>query len=453
MSEEQVLVHNPMIPYHPEDCSLYFTGYGFADPWEFTGWRKEQLSWKESAYLCAALSPSTVYRIKGPDALRFLQDNCTNNFKNFPVGKSRHGVICREDGILMVDGVILRTAEDDFITYWLAPYLSYLLEVVEKGKYDCVGEDLSSQEFFYQVAGPRSLEILEQACEEDLHDIPFLGHRLSHICGHEVRILRLGMAANLSYEVHGDVSYCAEVYDHLWECGKPYGMLKIGQRTFMMNHTENGFPQAYYHFPYPWSADKDFEEYLNFNASEITVGELLGSMGDDIEKRYVNPIELGWERTVDFGHDFPGHDALKKIAEGPHRHMVTLEWNVEDVVDVYASQFDKENEPYDDMDLPNDRDWKPTYNYLADRVEDADGNEIGISFGRMMSVYYREMISLACVAEDHSDLGDEVFVIWGQPGHRQKRIRAKVARFPYMTVGSNRTFDIESIPHYQGGAK
>ena len=27
--------------------------------------------------------------------------------------------------------------------------------------------------------------------------------------------------------------------------------------------------------------------------------------------------------------------------------------------------------------------------------------------------------------------GTEVAVLWGQPGHRQKRIRAKVAQFPY----------------------
>ena len=37
----------------------------------------------------------------------------------------------------------------------------------------------------------------------------------------------------------------------------------------MMNHTENGFPQAYYHFPYPWGEDKDFTEYVTKSGAAL----------------------------------------------------------------------------------------------------------------------------------------------------------------------------------------
>ncbi|EET60300.1 hypothetical protein BRYFOR_07860, partial [Marvinbryantia formatexigens DSM 14469] len=42
---------------------------------------------------------------------------------------------------------------------------------------------------------------------------------------------------------------------------------------------------------------------------------------------------------------------------------------------------------------------------------------------------------------------EEVVVLWGDKGHRQKEIRAKVAPFPYYNGDfRNETFDTEKIP-------
>ena len=37
-------------------------------------------------------------------------------------------------------------------------------------------------------------------------------------------------------------------------------------------------------------------------------------------------------------------------------------------------------------------------------------------------------------------------VLWGQPDGPQKRIRARVARYPYFDATNNRDFDVETIP-------
>ena len=60
----------------------------------------------------------------------------------------------------MIDGIIMRTAEDEYYSNWLEPYIGYALQ---KGNYDAVGENITGQVFLFQVAGPRSLEILEKA--------------------------------------------------------------------------------------------------------------------------------------------------------------------------------------------------------------------------------------------------------------------------------------------------
>ena len=86
--------------------------------------------------------------------------------------------------------------------------------------------------------------------------------------------------------------------------------------------------------------------------------------------------------------------------------------------------------------------------YHADLVLAADGAEIGFSAGRIESVTYQRMISLGFIAREHAALGTEVTVIWGNPGTRQKPIRARVARFPYLTGERNEAIDVSALPRW-----
>lgn len=446
MNKQDTLTMVPTIPYE-YDVDKFIDKFGALVPLEFTGWRDETMAWKNSAYLGAVISVSPTFRIKGPDTIKFLSDHFVNGFKDFAIGTARHGIMCNDEGLDMMDGVILRTAEDEVYTYWLQPYIGYCFQ---KRKYNAAGEDISFTVFLYQVAGPRSLEILEKASGDNLHDVKFFHHRMSKIAGHDVRILRLGMAGTLAYEVHGAMENAHDVYKAIFGAGKEYGMKKLGQIAYMMNHTEDGFPQANYHFGFPWYEDPDFAKYLNerpgagfFNYEPI----LVGSMGNDIKLRYRNPVELGWANRINFDHDFAGRAALEKIVANPKRQMVTLEWNTEDVADVYASQL-RDEEPYQHMDRPNDMYYEPSprWFYHADQVL-RNGKLVGISSGRSMSQFYHRMISLSSIDVEHASLGTEVIVLWGNPGTRQKEIRAKVARFPYLQEERNDVVDVSKIPY------
>jgi glycine cleavage system aminomethyltransferase T len=171
---------------------------------------------------------------------------------------------------------------------------------------------------------------------------------------------------------------------------------------------------------------------------------LKGSIGgSDIEKWYRDPVELGWGRVVRFDHDFIGADALSKIVENPRRKMVTLEWSVDDILDIHRSQY-QGGEPYRDISTPNDLSYFRGV-MRADKVL-KNNKEIGISTGRMNSYFYRNMISICSVDAEFSDLGTEVVVLWGDEGTRQKEIRAKVARYPYVDKDRNETVDVSTIP-------
>jgi vanillate/3-O-methylgallate O-demethylase len=455
MTEQVFIPFNPVIPFHGDVKSFAMLG-PIQGPMEYNGWREEAQSWKEGAYLGAAISLSPIYVLKGPDAERFFTENFVNDFAHLAPGGFRHGIMCDEQGRIFMDGVIMRITEDEFYTCWLAPAIDYRLS---KGSYDVVGEDLSGRRFLFQVAGPRSLEILERATGEDLHDITFGHHRPASMGAAEVRIFRLGMAGSLAYEVHGNVADGQDVYNAIWEAGRGLGLQKLGQIAYMLNHTEDGFPQAYYHFPYPWYEDPDFATYLATrpaSAFYMYAPRLLGSMGDDIKRRYVTPFDTGWENRIKWEHDFVGKAALQEMAKAPRRTVVTLEWNAEDVVDVYASQF-RDEEAYEPIaDRPNDIRYDPgtidqatgqmrTFTYHQDKVL-KDGREVGFSSGREVSQTYHRMISLGFIERDLARLGVEVVVVWGSPGSRQKEIRATVARFPYLQVERNDKVDVDKIP-------
>lgn len=437
-----------------EGMFTLFAAGAVRNPYEYDGFRAEILASKETAHIGTALhGHSPVYDVSGPDSLAFLRSVCVNSFRAFEVGQLRHAVLCNQKGQILTDGVIARIAEDTYRTYWLAPVLEYRL--IHSGL-NVHGSDRTHSEFFFQVAGPRSLEILEQAAQEDLHDIRFARHRLSSIAGVAVRIVRLGMAGGLAYELHGNIADAETVYRAVWEAGRPFGLKKLGQLAYMMQHTEAGFPNINLHYPLPWYEDPDLAAFFDTRPAANFYNkyrELVGSVGEELEPRFLTPFQVGWGKLVDFGHEFIGREALLKEAEADNRTAVTLVWNEDDVADLFASQFrGRDVEPYDSIeerpvDMYFNLNGHTGFVYHADWVLDESGGKIGISTGRLNSVYYRRMISIGFIDKAHAEPGTALAVLWGRPGTPQKKVRATVARLPYFDLPSNSGIDVETIPH------
>lgn len=425
---------------------------GVVLPFEYTGVEDEVTAAKTSAWIGTQLMTSPVYDVKGPDAVKFLNSVCVNDFTTLGYKGIRHAIICNAKGQILTDGVVMRLAEDTYRTYWLNPPIDFFLQT---SGMDVTGEVTTGQEYFIQIAGEKSLEILEKACETDLHDIKFATHRMTTICGLPMRVLRLGMAGNLAYEVHGPMADFETVYRRIWEVGQALGARKLGMLAYSgPNHTEGGFPNILIHYPMPWfDSDPALTQYMteNLHLSFFNYNiRLKGSVGDDLQARFVTPYDVGWGNLVNFNHEFTGKQALQAIAQNPPRTVVTLEWNAEDVGEVFASQFrGPDVAPYERIDMPVDMYYQDNvvgwpaegYIYRADKVL-ADGKWIGISSGRTRSYYYRAMISLAFIDPAYAVEGRELTLVWGTPGTPQKEIRVKVARYPYNDLPNNAARDV-----------
>ncbi|MGW5106024.1 hypothetical protein [Nocardia sp. NPDC004123] len=460
MKRDIRFAHTPAMPYNPAVNNYVSRGglSGVMLPYEITGWENESLSWKQDCYLHTMLSGTGKNVIlRGPGAEALLSYAFVNNFalEKFPVGAAKHVVTCSPAGNIGADGMCLRLAEDTFEMNVRQPFVSMY---AESGRFDVEPfEPHSSQGLIFQLGGPRSLEVLEHAACEDLHDLRFMRFRTAHILGHPVRVVRMGMAGTLSYEIHAySLEHVTELFDEIVRVGQQFGLRVLGRLAYMSNHTENGYPQQGLHFMSDWS-DPAVRAYLDghnhaIDGGDVYTAELRGSLKDQGRPAYrLNPFEAGWGRSINWEHEFVGREALLSIRDNPQtRKVVTLEWDPHDLLEVVKTYFDDTPGVAPHMQFPQNLLDSPSGNF-QDKVVDGVGNLIGKSAGRLYTLHYKKMISLGFLDPAFTEIGSEVTVIWGEPETRQIPVRATVTRFPYLDLPPNAKFDIDGIPSYDAG--
>lgn len=425
---------NPITDFLRNLPAAYHPGWGGP---EYTDWQDEQMSWKETCYL-GDWSFLWDVEVSGPDALKLFADTGTNSVENFPIGKAKHLVQCVETGKVVAEGVLLRMSEDVFRTQSSTAFWSTFM--LEKGDYDASWKEIRT--FQLQVSGPNALAVCEKVTGEKLDDIGFMCFREVTIAGCKAYAVRQGMAGEIGFEFHGDESDKPTVTAAILDAGEEFGIRRLGRRTAMINHLEAAFPTGMWHYlnnAFTPLAE-GYNEFIEANFDTNGVGpKLNGSFdGDDIEEYTFSPFELGWGRCVKFDHDFVGREALEKEKEsGDYRRRVTLEYNSEDLVEIYASLFTT-GETYDFIDMPHPQRWGA----WADEVR-LDGQPAGIASMPGYSYYFRKMLALAFVDPAACEPGTEVEVVWGAPGRPQKLIRATVAPAPYKK--DNRRTDLKSV--------
>ena len=436
---QHLIPHSPMVPVNPMTMRYEFAFGGFS-PSEYTSWMDESLSWKEACYI-GDWSFLTKIRITGPDALKFFSDSSINSFAKFAIGQAKHCVMCNEDGKVMAEGVLMRNGEEDFL-YTGGPNLIWAQYLLDRGGYNAKAEEIGAGHFAFQVSGPKALFAMEKVTGEDLRDIKFMRFREATIAGRPVRMLRQGMAGELGYEVHGAAEDALAVYEAVFAAGQEFGMRRLGVRAFGVNHVEACFATTGIDYAAAMFGERE-QEFLkdwvmpNAPGYAFMAQAFRGSFSDnDVSAMYRSPVELGWAKSVKPDHDFIGRDALAKELADPPRKIVTLEWNGEDVLDIYGALF-RDGEVYELPEMP-----RAFSGIVADLVTGPDGTS-GVSTSACYSVFFRKMLSLCVIDTPSSEPGTEVTVRWGDPGGPQKDIRAVVAPAPYKQ--DNRRVDVSAL--------
>jgi vanillate/3-O-methylgallate O-demethylase len=88
------LPHAPAVPLARKVPTYTRFGTTF-EPWEYTDWIDESMSWKETVYI-GDWSPLEKFRVKGPEALKFFSSIAVNSFAKFDVGQAKHIILCNK---------------------------------------------------------------------------------------------------------------------------------------------------------------------------------------------------------------------------------------------------------------------------------------------------------------------------------------------------------------------
>lgn len=159
-----------------------------------------------------------------PYLKKIKQDVCVNrDYAALKIGGSRH--------------VITRRGEEHFTTYCMYSLIGFAMS----GQWDVKIEFVD--EFFFQVDGPKSLQILEKAFDTDFHDLKFGRNKGITFNGCELMVHRLGMSGALAYEMHGSPEYADMIYETLLKAGEEFDIRRLGTRQYCVyNHTPGGYP-------------------------------------------------------------------------------------------------------------------------------------------------------------------------------------------------------------------
>ena len=416
-------------------------------PPAFTNWRDEQRAWRESAVLFDQSHHMPELFLKGPDALRLLTRLGINSFAGFTADRAKQFVACTPQGHVIGDCVLYNLGDGSFELVSGMTVLNWVHYQADAGGYDVsvVRDDPtpynpkgSRTKYRFQLSGPRAQAILDAAVG-GAPEVPFFRTARVTIAGRDVLALGHGMAAHRSVELSGPYDDMDAVRDAIMHAGEPHGLLRGGTQAYFSATLESGW------IPYPLpgiytdDALRGFREWLPADGWEASQ-QLGGSFySADIEDYYVTPWDLGYGRILKFDHDFTGRAALEKLAGQPRRSKVTLVWNTDDVLRVYASQFG-DGPRYKSLGFPLAVFGWPHY----DEVRAPDGRLVGLSTQCGYSANEGAVLSLAMLDHDHARPGTQVELTWGEPGggsrkphverHEITRIRATVAPVPYAAV-------------------
>jgi vanillate/3-O-methylgallate O-demethylase len=414
---------------------------------EFSNWRDEQRAWKETCALFDQSHHMTDLYVEGPEALKLFSDLGVNSFKNFKVNQAKQFVACNHDGYVIGDAILFYLDENKFNLVGRPPahnWVQYNLQTrgykasAERDERSAVNQG-RRKTFRYQIQGPNALRVMEKVMGKSAPDIRFFNMDVVTIAGRDVRALRHGMVGQPGWELFGPWEQGDEVRNAIVEAGQEFGIRQVGSRAYPTTCLESGWIPSPLPAIYVGEEMKGYRQWLSTKSYEA-MASLGGSFYSDvITNYYLTPYDLGYGPFVKFDHDFVGRQALEEKVNNQKRKKVTLVWNGEDIARVFGSLYRDDGDIAKYIDLP-----LANYSTLPYDKVLKNGKIVGLSTYTGYTYNERAMISLAVVENEHSEVGTEVALVWGEEGrgsskptverHVQASIRATVAAVPYAQV-------------------
>ncbi|MEP7033212.1 MAG: glycine cleavage T C-terminal barrel domain-containing protein [Actinomycetota bacterium] len=244
-------------PWHADHGAVFENVGQWKRPWFFprTGEDLDEAVRRECLAVrtgVGMMDASTLGKIEvvGPDAAVFLDRMYTNRMSNLAVGSIRYGLMCGLDGMVMDDGVAMRSAEDRYLVTTTTGGAAKVLDRFEEWlqtewndlRVYCTS--VTEQWAVVAVNGPRARDVVAAAGTDiDLSAEAFPHMTLRHgtVAEAPARLARVSFSGELAYEVHVAARYGSHVWESLTGAGEPFGITAYGTEAMHVLRAEKGY--------------------------------------------------------------------------------------------------------------------------------------------------------------------------------------------------------------------
>jgi sarcosine oxidase, subunit alpha len=188
--------------------------------------------------------------IQGPDASEFLNRIYTNAWLKLAPGRARYGLMLKEDGMIMDDGVTVRLSENRYhmttTTGGAAAVLDWLEEwhQTEWPDLKVYFTSVTEQWAVASICGPKCRELLGELCPDiDLSNeaFPFMAFKQGTVAGIPARVFRISFTGELSFEINVPRRHGLTLWKALMRAGEKFDITPYGTEAMHVLRAEKGF--------------------------------------------------------------------------------------------------------------------------------------------------------------------------------------------------------------------
>ncbi len=256
-------------------------------------------------------------KVAGRDAEAVLQRLCTADLGIAP-GQVRHTLVLNRKGGIEADLTVARLSADEYLVITGSAFATHDFGILG----DAIGAtdraalvDVTSGYATLGLVGPRSRELLQAGCEQDLAPEAFPFRSVSEVAvgGAPVLCMRVSYTGELAFELYVPTELAVTVFDAIAAQGERFGLRHAGYRAI----------------------------------DSLRLEKANKAWGAEIGPDYT-PLEAGLEYAVSFAkaEGFPGRRALEAQRERPlGKRMATFAVDDPDAVLLGRETIYRDGEP------------------------------------------------------------------------------------------------------------
>ena len=220
----------PLYHLHVELGGKMVSFGGYLLPVEYkTGVLTEHMAVREA---CGLFDASHMGEIvcSGRDALGNLNRLLTNDFSSLAVGRARYSPMCSEQGGVVDDLIVYKTAEDSFLIVVNASNKEKDFAWMQDHKFgDVRFEDVSEDYALIAVQGPNAFALLSHTTQPgSLPDSRFAFNPAAHVGGIACMVARTGYTGEDGFEIYLKPEDAETMWRLLLEYGRALGVVSCG---------------------------------------------------------------------------------------------------------------------------------------------------------------------------------------------------------------------------------